>query len=448
MIDKTVSYVPRKQTIVPPIAALQWQCGHCQTRNWAEDLVCATCEGALPTIVSFTASHMTITLGQAIRLAWEVEDALSVQVLPDEEIATPSGMMDVYPPATTQYRLIARNAIGTIEASLTLRLPAPKIVSFETAEEEIQVDYPTIFHWEVENGAEIFIDRGVGNVSGRSFWEQKLAEPGRYTLTVRNPSGEAQANVTLRLPLPEIGAFYAGSELIRLNQGNWLHWEVANASKVEVFPDIGEIASGTTLEVFPDRTTQYTLRATNFSGTVEKSLTLTLPPPRIHYFEGNSPISTEGAPVELRWEVEHAYQIEILPDIGKVPASGSRKIRPQQAYTHFYLVASGHSGRAEASFMVTLFPLPLEALAMAGEPESAMDMDLNNQKLEQALPDLKDLEKEITRTNDEFVQELTIRRALEMELTDELLALEKASIRSEIRNLIRKLKLKLNSKKS
>lgn len=447
MIEKTIPYVPKKQNIVPQVDALQWQCGRCQTRNWPEDTVCGGCGGSVPTVVHFSASTYEITLGQPIRLSWEVEGAISIQVLPDEEIATPQGMMDVYPRETTTYRLVANNEIGTFEQTLTLVLPAPEIYAFGAAETAIQVDYPVIFHWDVFNGDELIIDRGVGKVNGRSFQEVMLAEPGIYTLTARNASGEASATVELTLPLPEIGAFYAGSDVIRLDQASWLHWEVANASKVELLPG-GEVTGETAIELFPERTTQYTLKASNFTGEVVRSLELVLPPPRIHYFEGNSAISTEGEPIELRWEVDNAYQIEILPDIGIVPAKGRKKIRPQQAYSPFELVAIGHSGRAEASFMVTMFPLPLGELQMVGEPELDLHMEVQDNNLEKSLPDLMDLEKEITRTNDEFVKELKIRRAMEMELTDDLLAMEKASIRSEIRHLFRRLKQKLNNNKS
>jgi hypothetical protein len=441
-MNKAIPYLPQKQTIVPKVDALQWQCGHCQTRNWPEDRACLGCGGELPVVHHFAASTQEIRLGEAIRLQWEVEGADKVQVLPDEEIATPSGMMDVYPQASTIYRLLATNPYGTTEVRLELVLPVPQILRFDAAEREILVDYPTIFHWEVENGAEIHIDRGVGKVANRSFVEVMLSEPGVYTLTARNASGEDTATVKLSLSPPEIGAFYAGSELIRLGQPNCLHWEVGNASKVELLPEPGDVSGQTSVELLLDRSTAYTLRASNYSGSVEASVQLTLPPPRILQFEGNSAISTEGEAIELRWEVENAFQIEILPNIGLVPARGKRKIKPEQAYTELQLVASGHSGRAEKSFLITLFPLPLDQLEITEDPEVVIDMDIKQNKRHHALPDLEALEKEITRTNDKIVKDLQIQRALEMELTEEMLAMKKASVRSELRMLFRKLKNK------
>ncbi|MEL6653695.1 MAG: zinc finger Ran-binding domain-containing protein, partial [Bacteroidota bacterium] len=125
-MDKAISSLPNKGTIVPSLKSLQWVCGHCGHGNWKEAQTCKSCGAALPSVQLFEASTYEIRLGEPIRLRWLVEDAIKVQVLPDEEIATPSGEMDVYPQATTEYLLIAENQTGRTEQRLTLTLAAPQ----------------------------------------------------------------------------------------------------------------------------------------------------------------------------------------------------------------------------------------------------------------------------------------------------------------------------------
>ncbi|MEL7535234.1 MAG: zinc finger Ran-binding domain-containing protein [Bacteroidota bacterium] len=448
MMDKAISSLPNKRTIVPALKSLQWECGHCGHGNWKEATSCKKCAASKPVVLFFSANTTQITLGEPIRLSWDVDDAVKVQVIPDEEIATPSGEMDVYPTETTTYRLIAENKTGRIEKTLTLTLDAPKINDFAATENVIQVDYPCIFHWEVENGAELTIDRGVGNVSGRSFAEILLEEPGVYTLTAKNASGQDQAQIELSLPVPEIGVFYAGSEVIRLGQASWLHWEVNNATEISLSPDIGNVTGQTKLELYPDRTTEYTLRASNYSGVVEAKVQLTLPPPVIREFAASSPISTEGEPVTISWNVENAYRIEIIPDVGEIEPEGSCKIKPYKAYTDLRLRAYGHSGVSEREIMITLFPLPLEEAMVSGPTDTFIHMEKQDEQIEHVNPEaaIRSLEKNLTLENDFLVEELEIQRAMEMDLTDEMLAMQRPSIRRELKAFLKKVKDKLNKR--
>ncbi|MFK7924740.1 MAG: zinc finger Ran-binding domain-containing protein [Bacteroidia bacterium] len=447
-MDKAISSLPNKGTIVPALKTLQWECGHCGHGNWKEASSCKRCAATLPVVSNFSASTNQITLGKPIRLSWDVQDAVNVQVLPDEEIATPRGEMDVYPQETTTYVLIAENKTGKTKQTLTLTLNAPKIIDFAATENQIQVDYPCIFHWDIENGAELYIDRGVGKVSGRSFAEILLEEPGIYTLTARNASGEDHAQIELFLPLPEIGVFYTGSEIIRLGQASWLHWEINNATEITLLPDVGDLTGQTKIELYPDQTTEYTLRASNFSGMVEAKVQLTLPPPVIKDFSTSSPISTEGEPVTISWKVENAYRIEILPDVGPVEPEGSCKIKPYKAYTDLRLCAYGHSGESEREIMITLFPLPLEEAMISGPTDTFIHMEKQDEQIQQVNPEqaMRNLEKDLTLENDFLVEELEIQRAIEMELTDEMLAMQRPSIRRELKSLVKKVKNKLNKR--
>ena len=72
----------------------------------------------------------------------------------------------------------------------------------------------------------------------------------------------------------------------------------------------------------------------------------------------------------------------------------------------------------------------------------------NDHQIPKSLADLERLEKEVKKRTENQLHELRVRRAKEMKLTDEMLKLEKANLRSEIRNWIEKLKSIFSSSKT
>lgn len=432
-----------------------WNCGDCGHLNASGDWECGGCGQKLPVITLFKTSRREIILGKPIRLNWEVEDADHIQLLPiDEGPMTPKGVMNILPTETTQYTLVATNKIGTRTLSLSTVLAAPQIKSFEAAESEIHIGYPTILHWEVENGAKLDITMGIGDVSGKSFTEAFLTEPGVCTLTATNPSGSDSVSIDLTLSLPEIHSFFAGVKVIKSGIGNVLNWDVGNAKEIWIDREVGEVTGQTSTTVFPEKTCTYTLRAINAIGTVRKSVELILPPPEIVYFGGNETLSTEGKPIEITWDVENAFRITIDQGIGEIPPRGSMKVRPQQAFTDYTLTAEGYSGTEKRVFQVVRFPIPLDEDAFVKDPDFKLDvqihvdMEINEHEMQHDLGDLDQLERELKMVNRDRLREIRIQKVKEMELTDDLLAMEKASLRSEIQAFFRRFKRKFGIKKT
>ena len=70
-------------------------------------------------------------------------------------------------------------------------------------------------------------------------------------------------------------------------------------------------------------------------------------------------------------------------------------------------------------------------------------MDFNEKQLQDSLSEIERLEKELAQKNrqaQKASREMRIKRAQEMKLSDDMLSLEKASMRTEIQNIIRKFK--------
>lgn len=81
---------------------------------------------AAPMIDSFSATPLTITRGQASTLRWEVRNATGVTIDGVGEVNATRGSRDVYPTQTTTYRLTAKGAGGSTEASVRVTVNAPE----------------------------------------------------------------------------------------------------------------------------------------------------------------------------------------------------------------------------------------------------------------------------------------------------------------------------------
>jgi hypothetical protein len=335
---------------------------------------------------------------------------------------------------------------------------APRILSFQTTEDTIQIGYPTIFSWEVEGADTLTISGGVGEVSGASFAEAYLTQPGVYRLTASNEFASVVAAVELRLPLPEIHSFFAAGYTIKIGLPITLIWEVDNASEVILEPHHEPVTDLRRIEVLPDRSTTYELVARNASGEVRRQLTLTLPPPEVLSFEGDS-VSTEGEPIELAWTVVNAYRVTIEPGIGEVEASGSLRVRPPAPFTKYQLCAEGHSGTAYASFEVVRFPIPIElgglevefdqllTMAQHSTQDSSIQVPTPEEVLQEMPMDAPEGNPSAELPADmDLAEDPRIRRVQEMDLAPEMLSMQKAHVRVEIVNALRKIKRILKRK--
>ncbi|MEM7373956.1 MAG: hypothetical protein AAF587_35520 [Bacteroidota bacterium] len=418
-----------------------WTCEHCETTNQGSSLVCRKCEGRLPVIALFTAAAQSDSSREEYILKWEVFESESVLLMPGNMIVPTKGSLNLNPEwqEGNVFTLFATNEIGTRQLSTKVTLSPPRIQSFCVAEPEIQIGHPTIFYWEVENASKLELDMDIGEVTGASFMETYLEKGGTCTLTATNPAGVVRATVDLSLSLPEIFNFYSGVDQIRLGEPVPLFWEVNNASQVFLEPLEEEVTGLTQVELYPDRSTTYVLRAINHTGEVSQTIDLILPPPRILHFGAETGISTEGEAIELSWEVENAYQIYIDQGIGEVNPVGRVKVKPQRAYTTYTMEVIGHSGSASQVFEILRFPIPLEEPEVLESPKIKAILKKNDHQIPDSLADLKRLEQEVKLTTNHHMRELRIKKAKEQHLTDDMLKLEKATLRGELRKIFKRL---------
>jgi hypothetical protein len=118
----------------------------------------AVTAGALPRIIQFSASPLTILSGQTSTLLWVVDNSTS-QTITNLGTVVAAGSQSVTPTATTTYTLTATNAAGSVNATATVtvnQIPNPVIVSFTaTPNPQPTPGAPVVLNCQTQNTASI-----------------------------------------------------------------------------------------------------------------------------------------------------------------------------------------------------------------------------------------------------------------------------------------------------
>ncbi len=163
-------------------------------------------------------------------------------------------------------------------------------------------------------------------------------------------TGQAAAESAL-----DIIIFNANPTSIALGQKSDIIWTVSGATSVVIDPGIGAVGPAGKQTVSPDNTTTYTLVATNSTGTITKSVTLSVivpsAPPVITSFTASTTNITAGQSVTLRWSTRGATSVNLDHGIGSVPESGMQIVQPTST-TVYTLTAKNEGGPVKAEVKI------------------------------------------------------------------------------------------------
>jgi len=155
-----------------------------------------------------------------------------------------------------------------------------------------------------------------------------------------------------------------------------LSWNVHGPAKVEITPDIGQVANGGEQTIKPVQDTVYALHATDSAGKVYQAISRIIVhpkpvatsiaaeaprvPPAIQFQSSRQEIVV-GDTVTLSWSVSGPTKtIEITPDVGKVANEGQQQVTPA-ADTFYTLHATDPAGRVfEATSRIVVRAKPAE----------------------------------------------------------------------------------------
>jgi hypothetical protein len=164
-----------------------------------------------------------------------------------------------------------------------------------------------------------------------------------------------QGQISKGFAAPVVASFDASSPTITAGQEATLHWDVTGASSVSISPDIGTASLSGTRKVSPGKTVTYTLVANNMSGSVRKSVTITVTGilPSINSFSIDPGSIFTGQAATVSWGVTGSTSVSIDPEIGTVSSSGTKNVSPGST-TKYMLTASNSAGNSTASATLTV----------------------------------------------------------------------------------------------
>lgn len=163
-----------------------------------------------------------------------------------------------------------------------------------------------------------------------------------------------------------ISSFAPAPDTITVGQSTSLVWSVAGAQSLSLTADTGPVqvsaamaVTANSLRVSPTATTQYTLTATDPSGSnMTATATVTVvPPPLIQSFTASPALIGTGQATTLTWVLTSGAQVSLDQGIGQITGS-SIQVSPTTTttYTITVLNAAGSVTTAQVTVSVVLSP--------------------------------------------------------------------------------------------
>jgi hypothetical protein len=219
----------------------------------------------------------------------EQQERLTVTSQPQKDTQPPLIEVTEYPPTTAE---ISRPAVIPGRAG-----GRPVCHSFDMTRPRIMPGQTSILSWQVSNAERIRIEPGIGRVSALGSVAVKPSTATTYTLIATNKAGESkvtcrievgdsptiQKQVSKDRPIastvvephvinkPDDGrpichSFSTTRPWIMPGQISTLSWQVSNAERIRIEPDIGQVSALGSVAVKPSTATTYNLIAANQAG--------------------------------------------------------------------------------------------------------------------------------------------------------------------------------------
>lgn len=254
------------------------------------ELKASTLTGGTPFAVTFTADAAD-TDGDALTYSWNLDSRVTTPTL--TYTFEQAGSFEVI--VTVSDGQAAATDTVTVSAADTDTVPdpptgnAPVITSFAADPTSSTPGAAVTLSWNVTGApTTLAIDQGVGTVTNRTSTVVRPEMATTYTLTATNAQGSDAATVTVAVGSgtpappdppsvpaipPTINSFTANPETIEDGDDVRLSWSVTGADSLRITPNVGEVTGpeGST-EVSPNKTTTYTLTATNGDGSKKETV--------------------------------------------------------------------------------------------------------------------------------------------------------------------------------
>ena len=263
---------------------------------------------------TFEAIPPRITRGGCSNLSWATTGATAVTIDQGVGPVNTGGTVVVCPAATTIYTLTVSGAGGTLDPPLMVTI----VVTDST--QPTEPTEPT------EPG---------GGSGGAESTDPEAHRPG--------------------------GNLVAIPETIRRGEAAVLAWAVSDAERASISPALGAVDLVGARPVSPSVTTTYTLSAAGPGGGLspEPRVTVEVLVPPTGSIGANPRVIAQGECSTLSWATGDSTTRFVHPQVGDVPASGSRSVCPTETTT-YRLNAAGRGGVLDPPPAVTILVRPRE----------------------------------------------------------------------------------------
>jgi len=211
---------------------------------------------------------------------------------------------------------------------LSFNLNAQKL-NFTASKRNIQLGASTTLSWHVRwaNKKDSIFIQGIDGVVNRKGEITVTPESDtRYILTVKRKGKYIKKQIRVKVTKPEI-FYFTGLDSIPANSTLSLIWQTKNAHTVEIENEASFLPHTGSFNLIPTKPTEYTLKACNKNGFCTKA---------VHkvkisgdYASGPS-ILKIGESGMLEWHFKDAIEVSIEGIDEKLPASGTKKISPNE----------------------------------------------------------------------------------------------------------------------
>ncbi len=149
-------------------------------------------------------------------------------------------------------------------------------VTFSASPDTICKGLSSTLSWSSEHTTSVSIDQGIGTVETKG---ERSVSPDRtttYTIVARGPGGSKFDRATVQVHLPPSVSLSASPGMIDPGGSSTLVWSSEHATLVSIDQGIGSVGASGERSVSPDRTTTYTIVATNPCDTVTDTVAVTV----------------------------------------------------------------------------------------------------------------------------------------------------------------------------
>lgn len=316
----------------------------------ATETIVVTVERPEARILRFLATPTTLLAGEVATLAWETENAETVEISGIGAVR-PNGSTTVSPTQTTTYTITARDRFGrTVNTTATVQVTQPglpRIIRFAATPTEILPTEQASLVWQVEGATEVTIT-GLGRVESQGSSTVSPQQNTTYTITAKSPAGEVSASVVVGVIAPvKILDFVADPPSVVQGQPVTLRWNTVNATDVTI-TGVGQVPASGSITVTPASDISYTLLAYGKRSQASAFvLVKTVPPPPTNrppiadagpdqliyrntvMLDGSRSFDPDGDPITFSWRlVEYRRDPARGPGPDGADISGAETAKP------------------------------------------------------------------------------------------------------------------------